>query len=386
VYNVRAALEGRLPLTPTLTEDIYTCLTCRACESVCPAGVPVGAIMEGVRGLITERRTEPWGRRSLKRWILTQVIPNPRALGAAVTLLRLYQVSGVAKLIHLFLSRVAPEWGEREGMLPPVPPRRRRRPPPRFSPALGPRRGRVSFFTGCIASHFFSETNRATVLALQQNGFEVVAPREQRCCGALALHNGFPDAGRALARRNLRAFDVSETEAVVVNAAGCGAALAEYGELVHGDVRARAFAEKVVDVSRFLVERGMVPPARGKKLRAVYDDPCHLAHGQGVREEPRRLLSQIPGVELVPFHDSERCCGSAGIYNLTHYRTSMQVLDEKMRHIAEARPDAILSGNPGCLMQLAHGVRRAGLAAEVLHPVVLLARAYATEPAAASPP
>jgi glycolate oxidase iron-sulfur subunit len=238
----------------------------------------------------------------------------------------------------------------------------------------------VALFRGCIAAHLFAETHRATARVLQRNGFDVLVPREQLCCGALQLHNGLPEVGRALARRNVEVFLGSGSEAVVVNAAGCGAALAEYGELLSGDPRARAFSEKVFDISLFLVQAGFEPPRGALPLRVAYDEPCHLFHAQRVRDEPRLLLESISGVELVAYPDSDRCCGSAGIFNLTHYRLSMQVLDEKMRNIALARPDAVVSGNPGCLMQLAHGARRAGLHVEIVHPVVLLERAYRSGP------
>jgi glycolate oxidase iron-sulfur subunit len=371
VYNVRAMLEGRLALTRTLSQDIYDCLACRACESVCPAGVPVGPIMEEVRGLITAAGKENWWGRQLKRLILGGIVAHPRRLAWAVGLARLYQASGLRRLV------VGTGLFERERLLPPLPPRGERRPLPQVLAPRGARRGRVGLFTGCIAAHFFAETNRATARVLQRNGFEVVVPRQQRCCGALHLHNGLPEVARRLARENLEAFRQASVEAVVVNAAGCGAALLEYGELLGREPEAAAFAERVVDISRFLVQQGFEPPPPGKPLRVAYDAPCHLFHAQGVRQEPKHLLESIPGVELVSYRDSDRCCGSAGIYNLTHYRQSMEILEVKMGHLAAVRPDLIVSGNPGCQMQLAHGVRRAGLKLEVLHPIVLLDRAYA---------
>lgn len=373
VYNVRAVIEGRLALTPTLAEDIYDCLACRACESVCPAGVPVGSIMEDVRGLITEAGKERFWARQVKRLVLAGIVAHPRRLAWGIGLARVYQASGLRGVVRkLGLA-------ERERLLPPIPPARERKPLPEVLPARGERRGRVALFTGCIASHLFAETNRATARVLQRNGYEVLVPRRQLCCGALHLHNGLPEVARRLARANVEAFRPAAVEAVVVNAAGCGAALSEYGELLahsDNDQEAAAFARRAVDVSRFLVQQGFEPPPAGPPLRVAYDEPCHLFHAQGVREEPKRLLESIPGVRLVSYRDSDRCCGSAGIYNVTHHRLSMEILDEKMRHLAGARPDLIVTGNPGCQMQLAYGVRRAGLAVEVIHPVVLLDRAY----------
>ena len=379
VYNIRAVLEGRLELTETLTEDIYACLACRGCESVCPAGVPVGSIMEDVRGLITERRTESAIVRTLKRWMLEGVLADPRRLTLAIGLLRVYELLGLRRLVGSVLSLLPGEWDKKERLFPSVPPRAERRPLPIRFPSEGTSRGRVGLFTGCIASHLFAEANRATARVLQRNSFEVVVPDAQGCCGALHLHNGLPDSGRRLAEQNVRAFRAADVEAVVVNAAGCGAALSEYGELLNGSGEARDFAERVVDISAFLVRKGFRAPSEGPSAqpsRVAYDAPCHLFHAQRVQAEPRELLSRIPGVDLLQFRDPERCCGSAGIYNVTHYEMSMKVLDRKMEHIRAAEPDVVATGNPGCHMQLSEGVRRSGMNAEVVHPVVLLERAY----------
>ena len=224
--------------------------------------------------------------------------------------------------------------------------------------------------------------NEATLRVLQRNGFEVVVPKNQVCCGALHQHNGLPDTGRRLARKNVEVFERAAVDRIVVNAAGCGAALSEYGEFLEGDTRAHGFASKVVDISALLVREGFERPSSGlAPIRVAYDAPCHLFHAQKVKSEPREILKSIPGVELVEHHESERCCGSAGIYNVTHYEMSMEVLAGKMREIAKVRPDVIATGNPGCHIQLSEGVRRFGLRAEVVHPVVLLDRAYRARPA-----
>ena len=379
VYNVRALLEGRLVLTDSLADDIYDCLACRACESVCPAGVPVGSIMEDVRGLITEAKTESWLVRAVKKLILGGIVAHPKRLGWVVGLLRFYQASGLRRLVSSLLPFLPGKLAERESLLPNLPPRDAH---PELPPLLSPRgtpRKRVGLFTGCIASHFFADINAATARVLQRNGFEVVIPSDQGCCGALHLHNGLPEIARKLAQTNVKAFQEAGVEAVVVNAAGCGAALSEYDELLHGQPGAEDFALRVADVSEFLVREGFESPRGKVAARVAYDEPCHLLHAQKVHDEPYELLRSIPGVSLQSFRDAERCCGSAGIYNITHYDLSMKALEEKMRHLAGVAPDIIVSGNPGCLMQLRHGVRRAGLAAEVTHPVVLLERAYANE-------
>ena len=377
VFNARALLEGRLPASDGLAEDLYECLACRGCESVCPAGVEVGAIVEGVRGLLGEERVEPAPVRALKRFALGVVVARPAVLRAAMWLLRFTGRVGLRRLVQPVLARLAPKLAARERLLPDVPPRERF--PARISPG-GEARGTVALFLGCVAPHLRPETSRAAIETLSANGWEVVIPRAQGCCGALHLHAGLPDLARGLARRNLAAFP--DDLPVVTTAAGCGAALSEYGELLDADAPAGAFARRVTDVSAFLSEKGCRPPAAGPRetpLRVVYDAPCHLFHAQQVREEPLRILRSLPGVEVVTVRDPERCCGSAGIYNVTRHDTSMAVLDRKMANIAPAKPDLIATGNIGCQLQLAEGARRAGLAAEVAHPVELLADAYRRE-------
>jgi glycolate oxidase iron-sulfur subunit len=290
-----------------------------------------------------------------------------------MTLARWGDALGARRLV----AAVSPSLGERASLLPPV---TKSAPlPERLAPEGEPRK-RVALFAGCIASHLFADVNEATARVLQRNGYEVMVPRDQVCCGALHLHNGLPDTGRKLAAQNIEAFE--DFDAIIVNAAGCGAALAEYGELLESNPRAGSFARRVVDISAFLVNEGFEAPAAGparESMRVAYDAPCHLFHAQGVKAEPRELLARIPGLELVDYRDPERCCGSAGIYNVTHYDMSMEVLESKMKDIVPAHPDVIATGNPGCHLQLAEGVRRAMLNAEVVHPVVLLDRAYRSE-------
>ena len=379
VFNARAVLEGRLSPSAGLAEDLYECLACRGCETVCPAGVEVGAIVEGVRGLVAEEQVEPLRARVLKRFALGTVVARPRVLAAAMWLLRFAGRTGLRRLARAVMDRLAPKLAARERLLPEVPSRERF---PVRTPARGQHRGTVALFLGCVAPHLRPETTRAAVEALSRNGWEVVIPKEQGCCGALHLHAGLPDLARPLARRNVGAFP--EDLPVVTTAAGCGAALSEYGELLEAEPAAGGFSGRVMDVSAFLAENGCRPPSAGprdKPLRVVYDAPCHLFHAQQVREEPLRILRSLPGVELVTVRDPERCCGSAGIYNVTRHDTSMAVLDRKMANIAPAKPDLIATGNIGCQLQLAEGTRREGLSAEVAHPIELLADAYRREPA-----
>jgi glycolate oxidase iron-sulfur subunit len=237
-------------------------------------------------------------------------------------------------------------------------------------------RGRVALFTGCVMPELFGDVHHATVRVLARNGFEVLVPRTQRCCGALHAHAGDAAFARDLLRANLAAFAGLRVDAVVVNSAGCGAALREAGDWLPGE--GEALARLVRDPLELLDEAGLRPPAGRLALRVCYDDPCHLVHGQRVREAPRRILRNIPGLELVPHDDPTSCCGAAGIYNLTHPDMASAVLERKLRALAAADPDVVATGNPGCLMQLRAGAARAGLRAQILHPITLLDRAYAT--------
>jgi glycolate oxidase iron-sulfur subunit len=227
----------------------------------------------------------------------------------------------------------------------------------------------------------FGRVNAATARVLARNGFEVVVPREQGCCGALHAHAGDPEFARGLARRNGAAFAAARVDAVVVNAAGCGAALREAGAWLPGEGEALAAATR--DVCEWLDAAGLRPPTGRIEGRVCYDDPCHLVHGQGVRDAPRRLLAAIPGLELARHEDPTSCCGAAGIYNLTHPAMSSAVLERKMRALAAADPEWIASGNPGCLMQLTSGAARFGLRAKLVHPVELLDLSYRREETAA---
>ena len=297
--------------------------------------------------------------------------------------LRLYQRSGLQRLVRasgvlrLLPARVAAS----EALLPTLPPPGRRGPLPEVVPARGARRARVGFLHGCVQDAVFRTHNEATLRCLARQGAEVVIPRAQRCCGALHAHAGEPETARALARTTIAAFEAAGVDAVVVNAAGCGAHLKAYGHLLRGDpawaARAAAFARQVVDATEFLARAPLVGPLGPLPLRATYHDPCHLAHGQQVRAEPRALLRAVPGLELVELGESEMCCGSAGIYNLTEPEMAQRLLARKLGHVATTGATTVVTANPGCILQLQAGLTARGQAVEVLHVVEVLDRAYA---------
>lgn len=366
IYLMRGVAEGRIELDALVAAEMHFCLDCRACESACPAGVEYGQLLAGMRAEIDLRGARPRARRFVERLALRHVIGSRRMLGLAAQLLRWYQRSGFQRLVRAgSLLRPLPGLRAAERALPRLPDAHR---PPTLVAAEGGRRGRVGFFTGCVMPEFFGPINAATLRVLVRNGFEVHVPRQQCCCGALHRHSGDPLGAERLERQNRSAFHVDDVDAIIVNAAGCGAALKSDSS---------GLGAKVRDVSEFLVDVGLRSPVGELRLSVAYDDPCHLLHGQRISEAPRALLREIPGLRVIDLPGSSECCGAAGIYNLTHPEMAGQLLARKLAAITETRPDVVATGNPGCLLQIGAGVREAELDIQVMHPVELLARSYA---------
>jgi glycolate oxidase iron-sulfur subunit len=374
VYLMRGVAEGRLPLE-ALAEEAYLCLGCRACETACPSGVAFGRLLEETRAELEEAGLRRGLARRLESFALRRVVPRPRVLHAAASLLALAQRLRLDRLVLPLLPRAL---REAQALAPAVPPRAARGRLPAFVPGAPPLRGRVALFEGCLMPELFGAVNAATARVLAREGFDVVVPRGQGCCGALQAHAGDAGFARELAAANVAAFASGELDALIVNSAGCGAALREYGHWL--GAAGQGLAGRVRDICEFLdavPQRTPLAPVPGT---LCYDDPCHLVHGQRVEAAPRRLLARIPALRLVPHREPGACCGAAGTYNLTHRVMSRQVLARKMDALAEADPDWIATGNPGCLMQLAAGARERGLRAEVLHPVELLDRSAGAAP------
>jgi Fe-S oxidoreductase len=372
---MRGIVEARVEAGPTVAEELHFCLGCRACETACPSGVEYGAMLEHARSALVEsgarRGAGPW----LERWLLAKVVARPRARAFFFGLLRMLQrlrLDVVAKPLLPRALRSAVEAAPR------VPARRERRPLPELTEAVGERRGRVVLLEGCVMRETFGEVNRATAAVLSRSGYDVLAPEGQGCCGALQAHAGDLDTARTLARSNIEAWRASEVDAVIVNSAGCGAALRGLEHWLSRDELVDLPAVK--DVCEFLDEVGLREPLGPVEARVCYDDPCHLVHGQGVSDAPRRLLDAIPGLERVELPDASACCGAAGTYNITHRETSRRVLAPKLDSIARCAPEIVATGNPGCMLQIASGLRGRGLAIEVVHPIELIERA--TRPSA----
>lgn len=371
--------QGKLALGESFVAHIDRCLDCRACETACPSGVEYGKLVELARAQIEQHYWRPLFSRVARTVIYRRLLPYPRRIAAAARLLRIYQRSGLASVARRAGILRLLGLQKHEQLLPKIDAEFFFDELGRTYPAQGRQRARVALFAGCVAQVAFSELNRATIRVLQANGCEVVVPHSQVCCGALAAHAGIRDAAREVARANLAAFDDRNFDAIVTNAAGCGSTLKEYAHLFGATdadrTRAERYSAKVRDVSEFLAELGLIAPMRELPLRVTYQDSCHLAHGQKIREAPRALLRAVPGVVLAEMPLADQCCGSAGVYNVTQTKASLDLLAMKMDSVRQAEAQAIVTSNPGCILQLRAGAAIHRTGHEVLHVIELLDRA-----------
>ena len=363
VYLMRALMEERCEATPDVLADLDLCLVCRACETACPSGVRYGEMIAHTR---SETRHRSWIRRRM-----VNLLTHPRLLRLLMASLRLYQRTPLRAVARILPARLR----AMEQNLPPIPPRSARRPLERRYRAHGPERGTVAFLEGCVMPLLFGDVNRATIRLLQAAGYDVAVPASQTCCGALHEHDGDLETARALARQNLEAFSDPAFEHVILDSAGCGAALKGYPHLLPDDPRAPSLAApRTIDFSRFLLDHGEALSFRPATAGPVtYDAPCHLHHAQAETTAPLDLLRRIPNLDLVSLPGAENCCGAAGIYNLDHPEMSAQILDLKLDALEGTGARILLTGNPGCHLQWSQGIRRRRLEVEVQHPAVFLA-------------
>jgi len=374
IVLMSTALEEGSELTPELVTHWDRCLGCMACVTACPSGVQYDKLIEDTRQQVERNVRRPLGERLWRR-ALFALFPHPgrlRALAPAMALqrgLRLDRLLGRSRL-----AARAPRLRTLLRLTPDAPLRGAVSRLSRRTPARGERRARIAFLQGCVQRVFFGDVNRATVRVLAAEGYEVHAPRRPRCCGALQLHSGFDEEARARARETITAFE--SFDAVVVNAAGCGSAMKDYDHLFRDDEewreRASAFCAKVRDVTELLAEDGSLARRRPVELTAAYHDPCHLAHAQGVREQPRRLLREIPGLELLEPDGWEICCGSAGLYNLLQPEAAAELGRRKAERLLATGSRAVIAANPGCALQIAAHAQELGERVTVYHPLELL--------------
>ena len=367
---MRLVTDGRSGLTDRMRRHLELCLDCRSCETACPSGVRYGRLIEPFRLAVEEsdqslRKRWDWFR----ELILFRLFPYANRIRLAMKPVRLAQRLGLFKLVPGRLGQMVTLVGPPVDGGPSL---------PRFLPAVGRRRARVAFFVGCVADAMFRHTHWATLRVLQQNGCDVLVPPGQGCCGAIHHHAGSRDGARRLADRNVAAFDLDEIDAVIVNHGGCGAMLKQYG-LHWSDDRKEArqrFAVKVKDVNEFLDELGLVRPEGRIDEVATYHDACHLGHAQGIREAPRRLLAQIPGLQLRELPETEICCGSAGTYNLNQPAMAERLMRRKLQNILGTGARIVLASNAGCLLQIGREVRRRRKSLAVMHPMELMDLSY----------
>ncbi len=386
IYLMRAVTDGRLDLTPQVSRHLELCLDCRSCETACPSGVQYGRLIEPFRVQMQQQPAsgKPVAPGWFQKYILYGMFPYPRRLRAALWPARILQATGLDRLAaKTGLLKLLPEKLQRmQDLLPPLQPRGPAI--PEFLPAIGPRRARVGLFTGCVADAMFHHVHWATVRVLQHNGCDVYTPQTQACCGAIHYHSGASQPAIELVRTNSRAFRRDDLDAVIVNVAGCGSMLKDYGHVAHevvpGDRQLSQdlgqFAGRIRDINEFLMQLGPVAPKNPVPLKAAYHDACHLVHAQRIREQPRRLLEMIPGLTLVPLAESDICCGAAGSYNLTEPAMADRLGKRKLNNILASGAEAVISANAGCTLQMLSQLRQAGRDIPVLHPMELLDRAY----------
>jgi len=374
IYLMKLAADGASQMTPAWVSHFDTCLGCMACMTACPSGVDYGKLIEATRAQI-ERNTSRSPSEKRHRRFLFENFTRLERLRLLRAPLLAYQKSGLQAVARgLGLTNLLPKkWQTMESLLPNLAPQET---VPEFTAAVGAKRRRVGLLLGCVQREFFSHVNAATVRVLAAEGCEVVAPQAQSCCGALLVHAGEEAGAIDLAKKTIDAFEQANVDTIVTNAAGCGSNVKEYGHLLRDDSqyseRARKFSAMCKDISEVLMELEPRSQRHPLKLRVAFHDSCHLQHAQGVRSQPRALLAAIPGVELAEIPEAPICCGSAGIFNLVQPDTALELGDRKAQHIAALHPDAVVTGNPGCALQLQSALARQHLKTPVVHTIELL--------------
>ena len=385
IWLMKSVNEGNLDLLdPVFEEEMSLCLNCRACEAVCPSGVKYGEILEASRAQIESHRQATPRARLIRAFAFNLIFSDIRRFRALSRGLRLYQRTGLRSLVQRSGILRFLKLEDAEQMMPQL--------SERFVvgngttiPAQGEWRGRVALFAGCVMSTAYADVHRATARVLARNGFDVSMIAGQQCCGALHVHAGQSEGGRRLARKNIEAFENPYIDAIIINAAGCGAALKEYSHLLKDDpayaARAAAFSGKVKDAIEFLADHGLSAQPGPLPMTVTYQEPCHLAHAQRITKQPRALLNSIPELKVIEMPESSLCCGSAGIYNLLQPDMASALLNRKIENALTTGATTIVSANPGCMLQLSAGLKARGSSWQVIHLMDLLDRAYgAAEP------
>ncbi len=389
IYLMRQVIDGALELDADVKGHLDLCLNCRACETACPSGVQYGKLIEPFREHIEQMQpgSAMAGLSGLQRFMMMKIFPSRLRTRLALMPARLSQWLGVDWLLRKsgVINLLPKSMRTMHSMLPPLKPHYGSL--PEFLPAIGPKRASVGLFLGCVADGLYPQTNYATAKVLQANGCDVWIPKSQGCCGALHYHTAQEGLARDLARANTIAFGVNtpkwnDLDAIITNAAGCGAMLKDYTHLMHGqpnEADAKAFNDKVKDVSEFLYSLHPIKPKHSIPITATYHDACHLRHAQQIFKQPRSILELIPGMKLVPLSESELCCGAAGSYNLTQPEMASRLGDRKVANIKATEAKALLTGNVGCLMQIQKHMKSVDPTVWCAHPMDALWASYSGE-------
>ncbi|MFP5106881.1 (Fe-S)-binding protein [Neobacillus sp. C211] len=382
---MKAVVDGLIEPDEDFERSLELCLGCRACEPVCPSGVNYGHLLEEARDIIHQNKKHSLPARIVRKTVFQELFPHQNRIRGVVGLIGFYQRSGIQTIARKigFLGLLPDQLAAMEKVLPNVPTMKEMKNRPTYLPAIAEKVHRVAFFSGCLMDTMFLKSNDATMKLLQKAGCEVVIPQNQTCCGALHGHSGEKDAAKDLAKRNIRAFEDLNVDFIITNAGGCGAFLVDYDHLLKDDPawkdRARDFKEKIKDISEILaaIDFHKKVPLKLPAQVITYQDSCHLRNGMKTAASPRRLLQAIQGAEYKEMKDADRCCGSAGIYNIVESEMSMVMLDAKMIEAKATHATTIVTANPGCLLQMQLGIEREGLSSTMraVHIVDLLVEA-----------
>jgi glycolate oxidase iron-sulfur subunit len=377
VALVRKALEGEMELSSNLVEQTYQCLGCLACNDICPSGVSPADLCMATRFLDNQVKSQS----PVKNFLFKTFFTSPKLMELSILPFKLYQRLGLQKLVHkLGIPRLFPsQLRDLERELPELPKKSLHRTLPAVTPAKGTLKHKVGYFLGCFQSLIFADTGAASVRVMAENGCQVITPQDVKCCGMPNIGYGYVETARDLARHNIDLFECQDVDVIVTDCSTCGSTLKEYGELLADDPayaeKAENFGQRVRDISEFLMEIDLREPEQKLDLKVTYHDPCHVVRAQGLRHQPRDVV-QLAGAELVEMKESDSCCGAAGTQLFTHYDMAVAILDRKMKNAAETEAQVIVTGCPGCTLQLGLGTQRHDMDVKVLHPVQLLDMAY----------
>lgn len=381
---MKAVNEGRIGITPSVTRHWDLCIQCRACEVACPSGVPYGKLIESTMSQVNSRREKSWTTKIVSNIILKRIIPHRNRLLLIIKFLRLYQLTGIQKVLRNsgLLNLLSPYLSELEKSAPQVPATILETSGQTIR-AIGVKRSRVALLSGCIMPLVNGPEMEAVIRVLTRNGCDVIVTQNQVCCGAINSHMGDLQTTRTLAKRNIDAFLNSDVDAVIVASAGCGIRMKEYGDLLRNDTayasKAQTLSSLVKDIHEFLAELPIIPPKGHLNYQVTYQDSCHLSHAQRITEPPRMLLRSIPGIKLIEMDNPSKCCGAGGTYTITERDFSLRLLDSKIKDIDKTQASIVATANPGCVIQLQYGIKINCHNRTVKYVTDLLDESYSTE-------